>query len=283
MRYPAIAIPRSTALQMTGIEWTDFSGNRWAGCTRLSAVTGAMSGCTICYAESYATQRLGMNWGAGAARRPFVGFVERMRRLDRLARRTGLPFSVFPNSLGDWLDPEVDPALRADLLMVMEECVHLTWLPLTHRPQLATKLLPPAWRAPPPRNIWAGVTVDHHLHAFRWSQHADFWGHTARAWISAEPLASSLATTNLDGAACVVIGGASGTSDPKWELQDAWVDEMVDRLGANRIFFKQKGDIVGGVRVGKKHAGRAVGGRVYDHTPWPRHRLLLEQIATQCQ
>src|SRR5438309_1785036 len=26
-------IPRSIAQQMTGIEWTDFTGNQWAGCT----------------------------------------------------------------------------------------------------------------------------------------------------------------------------------------------------------------------------------------------------------
>lgn len=281
MPLPIMAIPRSIARQRTGIEWTDFSGNRWAGCTPLSAVTGARSGCTICYAEPYATQRLGMVWGPNAPRHPFVGFADRMQRLDRLAQRTGLPFSVFPNSLGDWLDPEVDPAWRADLLTVMEECVHLTWLPLTHRPHLAVKLLPSSWRTSPPRNLWAGVTVDHHRHAFRWSQHASFWGHTTRAWISAEPLASSLAATDLDGAACIVIGGASGTSDPTWELNDVWVDEMVDRLGADRVFYKQKGDIVGGVRVGKKAAGRAVQGRVFDHTPWPRHRMLLELSANQ--
>ncbi|WP_448208158.1 DUF5131 family protein [Azospirillum sp. sgz302134] len=264
---------------MTGIEWTDFSGNHWAGCTRIAAVTGARSGCEICYAAGYGEQRLGMNWGPGAPRRRFASFTTRMRRLNDLAARTGLPFSVFPNSLGDWLDPEVDPSWRTELLTVFEECSHLTWLPLTHRPHLATKLLPASWRTTPPPNVWAGVTVDHALHGFRWGRHAEFWGHTGRAWVSAEPLASSLATTNLDGAACIIVGGASGTADPSWELSDAWVDELVARHGPQRIFYKQKGDIVAGVRVGKKAAGRAVYGRIYDHTPWPRHRQLLVSVA----
>ncbi|MBP8231544.1 MAG: hypothetical protein KAY22_04495 [Rhizorhabdus sp.] len=81
-------IPRSIARMMTDVEWTDFSGNQWIGCTRIAAVAGALSGCDICYAASFAEQRLGMTWGSGAPRRFMKGFAARMARLNRLAAST---------------------------------------------------------------------------------------------------------------------------------------------------------------------------------------------------
>src|SRR6478736_6486860 len=119
------AIPRSIARQMTGIEWTDFTGNQWAGCTRVPANTGGRSGCDICYAATFSENRLGMAWGADAPRRHFANFQSRMRRLDKLAAATGMPFSVFSLSLGDWLDPEVDPSWRANMIATVEGCPHL--------------------------------------------------------------------------------------------------------------------------------------------------------------
>lgn len=275
----AAAIPRSIAGGMTGIGWTDFTGNAWFGCTRVRASAGARSGCGICYAAEFAKNRMGLGWGAGVARRESVGFHARMRRLDRLAGEVGMPFSVFSLSLGDWLDPEAPPAWRSAMLDTVEACGNLTWLLLTHRPQLAGRLLPSAWRAAPPPNVWAGVTVDHPLHGRRWTRHAEYWGHTGRAWVSAEPLAASLAALDLSGAAVTVYGGASGTSDPTWEFRPEWVEEAVARYGEDRVFFKQHGDFRDGVRVGKRAAGRDVGGRTYDRTPWPRHREALRAAA----
>lgn len=272
-------VPKFIAKTMTGIEWTDFSGNLWAGCTRIPANSGARSGCEICYAEKFGTNRMGIVWGAAEPRLKLSGFQARMRRLDRLAGDTGLSFSVFSLSLGDWLDPEVAPSWRTELIGTVEACTHLTWLLLTHRPHLASRLLPGAWRTAPPANVWPGVTVDHPLHGYRWAQHAAYWGHTGRAWVSAEPLAASLAGVDLSGAAVTIYGGASGTSDPTWEFNPEWVSEAVDRYGEDRVFFKQHGEFRDGKRMGKKAAGRDLAGRIYDRTPWPRHRELLQQAA----
>lgn len=275
----AMIIPRSIARSMTGIEWTDFSGNAWTGCTRIIANTGGRSGCEICYAATFSENRLGVTWGAGQPRHPFASFATRMRRLDRLAAETGMPFSVFSLSLGDWLDAEVSTELRAVLIDTVEACPNLTWLLLTHRPHLARKFAPASWRTSPPKNVWAGVTIDHPAHGYRWTQHAEYWAHTGRAWISAEPLAASLNSSVFTGFATMIMGGASGTSDPTWEFNPDWVREAVDRYGEEKIFFKQFGDFRDGQRVGKKAAGRDLAGRVYDHTSWPRHREQLREAA----
>ena len=272
-------IPKSIARTMTGIEWSDFSGNAWAGCTRVPANAGGRSGCDVCYAATFARNRMGLGWGPGAARRELNGFHARMRRLDRLALATAMPFSVFSLSLGDWLDPETDPSWRAEMIETVEACRNLSWLLLTHRPHLAAKLLPGNWRTAPPSNVWPGVTVDHPLHGYRWTRHEAFWGHTGRAWVSAEPLAASLAGIDLSGAAVTIYGGASGVSDPSWEFNQDWVAEAITRYGEDRVFFKQFGDFRDGQRIGKKAAGREMAGRVYDHTPWPRHRDLLRMAA----
>ena len=271
-------IPRSVARQMTGIEWTDFTGNSWIGCTNILANSGGRSGCEICYAETFARNRLNQPWGVGTPRLKTVSFHTRMRRLDRLAKDTGMPFSVFSLSLGDWLDPEVDPTWRGELMDTVEACPNLTWLLLTHRPHLATKLAL-RWLSDLPTNVWPGVTVDHPAHAYRWLQLANAWGHTGRAWVSAEPLAASLASVDLTEAAVTIYGGASGTNDPTWEFNPAWVQEAVDRYGESRVFFKQFGDFRDGKRVGKKAAGRDLAGRLYDNTPWPRHRAELRSAA----
>lgn len=274
-------ISKSMAQQMTGIVWCDFSANAWTGCTRIIANSGARSGCEICYAETFAGNRLRQAWGPGVPRIPRESFHTRMRRMDKVALATGYPFSVFSLSLGDWLDPEADPIQRARMIETVEACPNLTWLLLTHRPHLAAKLLPASWRVSPPENVWAGVTVDHPLHGRRWSQHAEFWAHTGRAWISAEPLAASLDSQIFGGMAVMILGGASNTNDPTWEFNLDWVREAVDRYGEDRVFFKQIGDFVDGKKIGKKAAGREVEGRIYDRTPWPRHREMLARIAAQ--
>lgn len=281
LQVPRPSIPRSIARMMTGIQWTDFSANAWGGCTPLLPVEGARSGCSICYAESFCCSRLGMSWGPRAPRRRFDSFAPRLRRLNRLAATTGLRFSVFSLSLGDWLDPEVDPTWRSHMIDVLEDCTHLNFLLLTHRPHLSRKLLPESWGTAPPTHVWPGVTIDHPLHGFRWRQHLDFWGHTGRAWISAEPLAASLACLDLSAAAVTIYGGASGTSDASWAFNPAWIEEHLDRYGPDRLFFKQWGDFgPNGQRLGKKEAGRLfAGNKTFDYTPWPLHRELVAAAA----
>ena len=193
---------------------------------------------------------------------------------------TGNPFAVFMHSLSDWADQEVarrHPEWQTELVDLLEECRDLDILLLTHRPQNVRKIAPAHWLSGLPDHIWPGVTVDDATAAGRWDIFRDVWGSTGRAWVSAEPLASSLDSVSFDGAAALIVGGASNTKDPAWRLQAAWLDDLIDRY-ADILFFKQWG-VFGedGSYVGdKKKAGRNFDGRLYDRRPWARNRTLLE-------
>jgi len=291
----------------TGIEWASFSANLWGGCTKIKARPGGRSGCDICYAEAFCTKRLGIEWGAGKPRRRFKSTPARLRRLNRLAGdmkrllargesvlpgfegpveqngETGNPFAVFMHSLSDWADQEVakaNPEWQAELVDLVEECTDLDFLLLTHRPQNISKVAPARWLTSLPGHIWPGVTVDDATAIGRWHELADIWGDTGRAWVSAEPLAGSMSGVSFEGAAALIVGGASNTEDPEWRLQRAWLDDLVDRY-AEILFFKQWGVFdETGVYVGdKKRAGRNFDDRLFDITPWARNRDLLAAAA----
>lgn len=274
-----VAISKSLARTMTGIEWADFTLNAWIGCTRVPASSGARSGCDICYAETYASRRLGVTWGAGQPRRWVSTWPARLARLDRAAQEAGVRFSVFAFSLADWLDPEVDPDWRRAFSHAVTQLRAIDVLLLTHRPHLWDRLSP--WGRDVPPHVWPGVTVDHERHVFRWRQLRDAVGHTGRAWVSAEPWSGTMAPEGaFDGAAAVILGGASNTRDPAWALSIETAQDAVDRFG-DRLFFKQWGVWdERGLHVGdKKAAGRAVAGRTYDRTPWPLNRDMLRAAA----
>ncbi|PWC89802.1 hypothetical protein TSH100_03965 [Azospirillum sp. TSH100] len=273
-------IPRSIAKAMTGISWASFTANAWGGCTELAGTAGAKSGCAICYARTFLERKHLVRWGAGERRVRFASWRARVLRLDRMARETGLRFSVFAFSLADWLDPEVPPAWREEFCAIVEACTHLDWLLLTHRPHLARKLAPPAWVERLPDHVWPGVTVEHATHGFRLAHLADVWGDSGRLWVSAEPIGGSLAGVDLSIAACIILGGASNTTDPEWAPAPEHIGEVLEAY-PDQVHFKQWGvfGADGAFHGRKERAGRAWNGAQYDWTPWPRHRELLKAAA----
>ncbi|MBB3268303.1 protein gp37 [Azospirillum sp. OGB3] len=273
-------IPRSLASLLTGISWSSFTINAWNGCTEVPASSGGRSGCVICYARTFSERKGWARWGAGQPRHQFSGWKARARRLDRMARETGLRFAVFAFSLADWLDAEVDPSWRSEFTTVVEECTNLDWLLLSHRPHLARKLAPASWRNTLPPHVWPGVTVEHAAHGFRLDQLAELWGDTGRMWVSVEPIAGSLATVDLSPACCIIVGGASNTDDLAWVPNPVHVAEILEAY-PQRTHFKQWGvfDVAGVHRGTKERAGRDWNGQQYDWTPWSRHRHLLTRAA----
>ena len=147
-----------------------FTFNPWLGCEKVSRA------CKRCYAEARVTGRMGYNPTSGDPRRrlkvwgpPATSTRKRTSRenwqrphlWNKMAARLGVRFKVFSASLADVGEdnPLVRP-WREELFELIDATPWLDWLLLTKRPHVLAHEWPFAWRASPPRNVWAGATVE---------------------------------------------------------------------------------------------------------------------------
>lgn len=136
----------------SAIEWTDHTFNPWIGCTKVSP------GCDRCYAETLATNRLGVAWGPHADRRRTAESTWRQPLAwNRKAQREGRPARVFCASLADVFDNNAPSGAREALWDLIDATPYLDWLLLTKRPQNIARMLPHNYMPP---NIWLGTTVE---------------------------------------------------------------------------------------------------------------------------
>lgn len=282
------------------IEWTDHTFNPWEGCTKISP------GCAHCYAEARNKRfSAGANWGPGAPRRrtsaqnwkqPIAWNKhwneEGKSPIDLAGYRKP---RVFCASIADWLDHEVDPRWRLDLLELVRTTPNLDWLLLTKRPQdwlgqmhTVLDMLMDHHRYPsddlyrwlqawthgtPPENIWVGTTVEDQTRAD--SRIPQLLSIPAKIrFLSCEPM---LGPVNLDvdpgseflrekgemalwfhGIHWVICGGESGHAAR--EMNPDWARSLRDQCAAAGVafFFKQ---------WGKQAPGRELDGR--EHSAFP--------------
>ncbi|ARR53455.1 hypothetical protein HY78_08470 [Rhizorhabdus wittichii DC-6] len=152
----------------TKIEWAHHTFNPWIGCMKVGP------GCDHCYAETLATARLGVAWGAGAPRRRTAESTwKQPRRWNARAAKLGTRYRVFCSSLADVFDNEVDPAWRQDLFELIRTTPHLDWLLLTKRIGNAVGMIQRdgaiagngRWYVPD--NVWLGATIVNEAEADR--------------------------------------------------------------------------------------------------------------------
>lgn len=174
----------------TSIEWADATVNFWQGCEKVSP------GCKHCYADNLDVRfHGGSHWGATSPRKDQRKSArESAMRLNRKAEKAGRTIKVF-NSMNDWLDPAVPIEYLADMLDLVADTSHLTWLLLTKRPELFFDRMQAALRfvaedrvnpdlanwigrwlpvdaddeGPPlpPENVWVGASVENQSYACR--------------------------------------------------------------------------------------------------------------------
>ena len=68
-------------------------------------------------------------------------------------------YRVFCMSLGDYFDPEVDPAWRAEAWAIIRATSNLDWQVLTKRPREIARMLPRDW-GDGYKNVWLGTSVE---------------------------------------------------------------------------------------------------------------------------
>lgn len=234
----------------SAIEWTDHTFNPWIGCTKVSP------GCDRCYAETLATNRLGVAWGPHAERRRTAESTWRQPLAwNRRAEREGKRARVFCASLADVFDNQVPGQWRSDLWRLIRNTPHLDWLLLTKRPQNIARMLPgpqdnclPEW-GDGWTNVWLGTTAENQAEADRRIPHL-LAVPAARHFLSCEPLLGPVNITRwlTDGRDqaipeldWVIAGGESGPGARP--MHPDWARSLRDQCQAAGVpfFFKQWG------------------------------------------
>lgn len=223
----------------TGISWADLTFNPWIGCQKVGPA------CDNCYAEDLATNRLGVEWGPGAARRrTAVGTWAKVPRWERIAAEAGTTLVVFCASLADVFDNSVEPAWRGDLAAMIVATPHLRWMILTKRIGNARAMLEAMFPNGVPPNVCLGVTIALQTEAERDLPRAISVKHglgIERLFISAEPLLGRMnLTPYLAYVDLLIVGGESGRNARP--MPDEWAMSLeYQARGASCPFhFKQR-------------------------------------------
>ena len=156
--------------EKTGIHWTDHTFNPWIGCMKVSP------GCANCYAETLATNRMGLKvWGpAATTHRKMMSedYWKQPLKWNKKASEAGKRERVFCASMADVFEehPEVVES-RDRLWKLIEATPSLDWLLLTKRPENMFQMLPDRWllwqsvnkeivRVGIPKNVWLGTSAE---------------------------------------------------------------------------------------------------------------------------
>jgi len=238
----------------SAIEWTEETWNPITGCEKVSP------GCDNCYAE-----RVALNLMARGSARYEQGFTPTIHDdLIEKPLRWQKPRVVFVCSMSDLFQPVVPDATIHRVFDVMEEASAHTFQVLTKRPQrMASLLNGRGWVEP---HIWVGTSIESNRYKFR-ADHLRLVNAKVR-FLSCEPLLGPIPNLDLKDIGWVIVGGESGPEarpmDPLWvvNLRDRCVEEEIP------FFFKQWGEFnQHGKRVGRKKAGKELGGRTWLEMP----------------
>lgn len=215
---------------MSKIEWTEATWNPTTGCTKISP------GCKYCYAETMSARLKAM--GSEKYRRGFKLAIH-PKALDA-PRRIKKPTLFFVNSMSDLFHEDMpDSAIRA-VIGVIEETPRHTYQLLTKRSlhmlaHFRSRL------APPPPNLWLGVSVENKEHGLPRIENLRAIEGAAVRFLSCEPLLEDLGDMDLTGVDWCIVGGESGPKArrmmPEWAHN---IRRQCDRDGV-AFFFKQWG------------------------------------------
>lgn len=169
----------------SGVSWTHHTFNPWWGCTKVS------SGCTNCYAQTFADGRTPFKglWGPDAPRRVVSDHAWRQPiKWARDAAALGERQRVFCGSMCDYLEDRRDLDAPRERLwgLILATSYSLDWLLLTKRADRLSIVPVDVARA-----CWMGVTVEDQRAAKERVPHL-LRSPAAVRWISAEPMLGGL-------------------------------------------------------------------------------------------
>ena len=228
------------------IEWTENSWNPVTGCDKYSA------GCKNCYAEKMANRLYAM--GQAKYKNKFQVTLHEQSLNEPLNWKK--PSKIFVCSMSDIFHKDVPFEFVDKIFNTMKQADWHIFQVLTKR---SDRLLEYSKRTLWPKNVWAGVTVEHKDYI---SRIKDLRAVKAPVkFISFEPLLSEMPYTDLKGIQWVICGGESGPHAR--EVNADWVRGIRDMAVNQNIqfLFKQWGG------TNKKKTGRLLDGREWLDMP----------------
>lgn len=230
----------------TSIEWTEHSWNPITGCDKIS------EGCKNCYAEKMANRLYAM--GQVKYKNKFQVTLHEDSLNEPLKWKK--PSKIFVCSMSDIFHKDVPFEFIDKIFDIMKNADWHIFQVLTKR---SDRLLEYSKRTLWPKNVWAGVTVEHKDYVSRIEDLKQV--NAPVRFISFEPLLSEISYINLEGIQWVICGGESGPNAR--EIKVDWVRNIRDIVKQQNIsfFFKQWGGI------NKKKTGKLLDGQEWLEFP----------------
>ena len=229
----------ASAVQATGIEWTNMTWNPMVGCTIHTA------GCTNCYAMKQAGKmpptakhyegvvkwvKGNSVWSGKLAQSP--------PHILNKPKTVKAPSMIFVNSMSDFFHEDMHPQWQLDAMQIMLETPRHVYQILTKRPEYIKRFLA-HWGTEFPRNVWVGATMEREDYRDRIDILRDIPAYLR--FLSIEPLVGPPGEMNLKGIGWVIIGGESGPGSRPMNVN--WVRSAVKQCLDQKVpvFFKQFG------------------------------------------
>lgn len=291
----------------TNISWCDKTMNFWIGCTKVSpACTNCYAAVDTFARRERANGR--ELWGPNANRhRTSEGLWKKPYQWNKNASKffecldcgcrgtaetycfecesTNLKLTrqrVFVSSLSDICEihPQITDDMRREIAKIVMDCSNLDFLFLTKRPENFNLLWLQLFGGTLPDNLWVGTTVENQRYADE--RIPALLGIPAKVrFLSCEPLLghvdvleylgdyhSSLHGGFDDGINWVIAGGESGSKARPMDPQHVRSLREQCKQAGIAFHFKQWGEHLYGVKVGKKNAGRLLDG--VEHNEFPK-------------
>ena len=213
-------------MESTNIEWADATLNTAWGCTKVSR------GCKHCY-----MYRMSPGFGRNPnnpTERSMDNILKALRQIDKKGRCI-----IFVNSMSDTFHPDWNDDLITSWIDIFKESKH-QFLILTKRIERAADYF---HARPVPDNCWIGTSIEDKAALTRLRPLRQI---NARIrFVSAEPLLEDLGSVIWRGIHWVIVGGESGTRNPRTyrKFEEQWARNIRDQCQQQGVpfFYKQSG------------------------------------------
>lgn len=188
-------------MNITKIEWTDYSWN---------PITGCNNRCPYCYAKKMAIRLKGRSGYDKDT--PFKPTFHHQRLVQPLTKTK--QSMIFTCSMGDFFDAEVKSNWREDIYKVMDKTKWHAYQILTKQP-----IIEPEFRANFPKNLWLGISIDGT--SKYWEEPLETLKNSTAImkFISFEPLLGDFLPYDLSGIDWAIIGAQSGVGAKRIDPQ----------------------------------------------------------------